>query len=61
MRKVLVLLGISALVIAASGLMVAADDTMTIDACANKKSAVTFPHKAHEGLTECSTCHHTLE
>ena len=61
MRKVLVLLGISALVIAASGLMIAADDTMTIDACANKKSAVTFPHKAHEELTECSACHHTDE
>jgi hypothetical protein len=61
MRKVLVLLGISALVIAASGLMVVAGDTITIDGCANKKSAVTFPHKAHEGLTECSTCHHTQE
>jgi hypothetical protein len=62
MRKVLVLLGIGALAIAASGLMaVAADDVMTIDACANKQSAVTFPHKTHEGLTECSTCHHTQE
>ena len=61
MRKVLVLLGISALVIAASGLMVVAGDTITIDGCANKKSAVVFPHKAHEGLTECSTCHHTQE
>ena len=61
MRKVFVLLGISALVIAASGLMVVADDTMMIDACANKKSGVAFPHKAPEGVTECSTCHHTQE
>ena len=61
MRKVLVLLGIGALAIVASGMMMAADDVMTIDACAAKKSAVSFPHKAHEALTECSTCHHTQE
>jgi hypothetical protein len=61
MKKVLVLLGIGALVIAASGLMAAADDVIVIDDCANKKSGVSFPHKAHEGLTECSTCHHTQE
>ena len=61
MRKVLVLLGIGALAIVASSLMVAADDVITIDDCANKKSAVAFPHKAHEGLAECSSCHHTQE
>jgi len=61
MKKVLVLLGIGALVVAASGLMAVAGDVMTIDACANKKSAVSFPHTAHEALTECSTCHHTEE
>ena len=61
MKKVLVILGISTLAIVASGLMVVAGDEMTIDACDNKKSAVTFPHTAHEGLTECTTCHHTDE
>ena len=61
MRKVLSILGIVALAVAASGLMVVAGDEITIDDCANKKSAVTFPHKAHEALTECTTCHHTTE
>ena len=61
MRKVLVLLGIGALVVAASGLMVVADDVIVIDDCANKKSAVKFPHEAHKGQTECVTCHHTQE
>jgi hypothetical protein len=61
MRKVLVLLGLCALVIGASGLMAIASDVITIDECANKKSAVQFPHATHQGLTECSTCHHTQE
>jgi hypothetical protein len=59
MRKVLSILGIGSLVLAASGLMIAADDVITIDDCANKKSAVSFPHTAHQALTECATCHHT--
>lgn len=61
MRKALSILGIGALVVAASGMMVAAGDVLTIDECANKKSAVTFPHEAHQELADCSTCHHTQE
>jgi len=41
---------------------VAADppETIVIDDCQAKQSAVDFPHKAHidQGV-ECSTCHHT--
>lgn len=61
MRKVLLGFGMGAAVLAMSAmmLMAAAPDEIVIDACANKKAAVTFPHKAHEGVGACSTCHHT--
>jgi hypothetical protein len=36
-----------------------APETIVIDDCAAKQSPVTFPHKAHQELTECATCHHT--
>jgi hypothetical protein len=36
-------------------------ETITIDACADQKAPVEFPHKAHFEVTECVTCHHTAE
>lgn len=33
-------------------------EEITIDACMNKKSAVTFPHATHFKTIECATCHH---
>jgi len=37
-------------------------DTVTIDAAADKKSPVVFPHAAHiEVVDQCDTCHHTQE
>jgi hypothetical protein len=36
-------------------------ETIVIDDCASKQSPVTFPHKAHQELTQCVTCHHTQE
>ena len=36
-------------------------ETIVIDDCVNKKSAVEFPHAAHFERVECSSCHHTQE
>jgi len=36
-------------------------EKITIDACADKKAPVEFPHKAHFELTTCVDCHHTSE
>lgn len=54
------LVGIAILFISGAGRAMPPDH-ITIDDCANKKSAVEFPHAAHFDLTECSTCHHTQE
>ena len=63
MRKALLGFAIGALILAAPAMMlaVAQDDEMVLDACAEKQAAVKFPHKAHEGVGPCSTCHHTQE
>ena len=66
MVKFFARLGIVALAVAVSAVWLtatAADppENVTIDDCVAKKSAVEFPHKAHVGVTECSTCHHTQE
>ena len=38
-----------------------APESVTIDDCVKKKSAVEFPHKLHfeTNSIECTTCHHT--
>lgn len=36
-------------------------ENITIDACADVKAPVEFPHKAHFELTTCVDCHHTSE
>ncbi|MEJ2312372.1 MAG: cytochrome c3 family protein [Gemmatimonadales bacterium] len=36
-------------------------EEVTIDACADTKAPVSFPHKAHYERLECTTCHHTQE
>ena len=36
-------------------------EKITIDACADAKTPVEFPHKAHFELTTCVDCHHTSE
>jgi hypothetical protein len=65
MRKAFVsssVAGLSVLVSAVFLVAVAgAPDVITIDDCQSKQAAVEFPHKAHLGLTECVTCHHTSE
>ena len=61
MQKIFVGLAVGALalLLSASPATAGMPDAVTIDDCAKKKSAVEFPHKAHVGLTECATCHHT--
>ncbi len=39
----------------------AVPETITIDACADTKAAVEFPHKAHFEFAACVDCHHTNE
>ena len=36
-------------------------ENITIDACADTKAAVEFPHSAHFELAACVDCHHTSE
>jgi len=38
-----------------------APETIKLDACMAKKTAVEFPHAAHIKHLECKTCHHTQE
>jgi len=67
MRKSFILFSVFALVILTSAILFAgtaakdSPETITIDACADKQAPVEFPHKSHQELTECSTCHHTQE
>jgi len=64
MRKTLTIFAIAALAIsgvALAGMATAPPESVTIDACMAKKSAVVFPHATHVGVTECATCHHTDE
>ena len=60
MKKVLTVIGIVA-VACLSGMVMAEEETFTLGACGEKKAAVTFPHTAHAGVTECQTCHHSNE
>jgi len=59
--------GIIAIISAVVGYAAPPPDHFTIDDCANKKSAVEFPHAKHFGAGEgnlnlpCSTCHHKQE
>ena len=45
----------------AVGSLAAPPESIVIDDCVAKKSAVEFPHAAHFKDHECSTCHHTQE
>ena len=36
-------------------------EDIIIDACADTKAAVAFPHKAHFEIAACVDCHHTSE
>jgi hypothetical protein len=36
-------------------------ENITLDACADTKAAVEFPHTAHFELAACVDCHHTSE
>lgn len=57
------LVGTSALALAARPAQAQTEPPaeITIDACAAKKSPVTFPHKDHFERLECKTCHHTQD
>jgi len=61
MQKVLFAFGMVGFVLMVSALAfnATAGDDIVIDDCANKQAAVNFPHKAHEAVTKCGTCHHT--
>lgn len=66
MRSKIGILGIAAILMLGSVAVFAATakdspESIVIDDCAAKQSAVNFPHKAHQELTECVTCHHTQE
>lgn len=54
-------LGVVALLVAVAPIAAQAPESITIDDCVAKKSAVEFPHAAHFEVTECTTCHHTDE
>lgn len=60
MKKVIIGLGIIAVVCVAA-MALAQEPTSTLDACGEKKSAVSFPHEAHAAVAECTACHHTNE
>lgn len=65
MKKLFLSLGIVLMAVLVSTAVFAATakeapETVTLDDCMAKKSAVTFPHAKHvEAKLECKTCHHT--
>jgi len=63
MRRNLIVLG--SIVVVATALLAFAHhgpENITLDAAADKKSGVEFPHWAHiEVVPDCTTCHHTSE
>ncbi len=52
-----------AVLVASTAIVALADlpESITIDACADAKAPVVFPHSAHVEVTDCVTCHHTKE
>ena len=60
MKKVLTVIGIVA-VVGLSSMVLAQEETFTLDACGEKKAAVTFPHATHAEVAECQACHHSNE
>jgi hypothetical protein len=62
-RKIIVLLAALAVGAALFGTVAMADnqEVIVIDKAQAKKSAVTFPHKAHQDRTDCVVCHHTAK
>jgi hypothetical protein len=57
-------MGLGVLAIMAAATLVAfaeVPENITIDACADTKAAVEFPHKAHFEFADCVTCHHTSD
>ncbi|MFO7655415.1 MAG: cytochrome c3 family protein [Candidatus Krumholzibacteriia bacterium] len=63
MRKIVLTLASSAIILSSFLVAFAQElpETVVLDACADKRAPVTFPHQAHVELTECTTCHHTSE
>lgn len=63
MPKIMVaLLAVALTAVAFAGMATNPPETITLDKAQAKKTAVTFPHKAHFALVEkCATCHHTQE
>lgn len=64
MRKLFVPFVLVCTVVLAGTVLVAvpasqAPESVTLDDCMAKKSAVVFPHKAHAEKLECKACHHT--
>ncbi len=58
MKKFLVLLAVFSIV--GSALVVMAADKGPAEVKYEvKMGTVTFPHEAHQGLTDCAACHHT--
>ena len=60
MKKVVVGLGIFAMIFIAANALTQ-EATITLDACGEKKSAVTFSHEGHVAVADCTVCHHTAE
>ena len=60
MRNALRMFGVIGFVLVATIALAGPPDMVKIDAAANKKPGVEFPHKAHMEMVEsCDTCHHT--
>ncbi len=53
---VAVLVGVAVVL---AGVANKAPDSVVLDKASTKRTPVTFPHKAHQDVTACSTCHHT--
>ncbi|PLY06011.1 MAG: hypothetical protein C0622_01385 [Desulfuromonas sp.] len=61
MKKVLILCVTMALVTSLATLVIAQNQGPDEVTFTPKMGTVTFNHAAHQGLTDCATCHHTGE
>ena len=61
MRKLFLMTIIVLSVVAALVAFAEVPEDMVLDACADTKAPVAFPHKAHFEFAACVDCHHTSE
>ncbi len=59
MKKLLVMITAAIIVTSVATLVIAATNGPAEVKYSPKMGTVTFNHEAHQGLTDCTTCHHT--